>query len=322
MPGLFGPILTTGVALSAAVVVVTNPVTAPHTDVAIPAAAVSVGTGQAVDMLDENFIKAVAPDQPESTSPFAVLKNLVSTLVADAADLGKAAVLHAFETGASVVSRPELTAASYPYLPTDTFPGPVPEDLRPVVGQALAQIVADSGDATDPDVLAAALAAGAALGTDPGALLDSLRDLIDGSVQPALDSAVSALAAAPHPEIGDAVQTAVEKYLPTMPFVENIAALPKRWDRPGAGGLVLGSNGTEAPRPHRPAVLESAVERMRSAAIERRLNAPITKTVRPEGPLSLGHFGAADGAGARRTLSNAAGAVGRAVKAHADRTTD
>lgn len=318
VPGLFGPIVTTGVALSAAIVVVTNPLTAPNADVAIPAAAVS-GAGQAVDMLDENFIKAVAPGQPESTNPFAVLKDLVGALVADAADLGKAAVRHAFAVGASVVSRPELTAASYPYVPTDILP--LPEDLRPVVEQAWAQVAADAGNLTDPEALAAALAAGAALGAEPGALFHSLRD-VGADVRPALDDAASALAAAPRSEIGDAVRSAVERYLPSVPANDHIAALPKNWNNLGSGLTAPTAEPTEAlSRSVRTPAVERVLSAARSGAVERRLNA--ARTAAPEGSLSgRVRLGAANGDGPHRLLSNATGAIGHAVKTRANRTSD
>ena len=83
MPEVFGPILTTGVALATAVVVIANPVNAPRADIQIPAVGLASGSGDAVDMLDENFPRAIAPE-PESNGPFADLKDLVTALVARA----------------------------------------------------------------------------------------------------------------------------------------------------------------------------------------------------------------------------------------------
>ena len=53
MRGVVGPVLTTGVALAAAVVVVANPVIPPRSDVQIPSVQLSAGTGDALGMLDE-----------------------------------------------------------------------------------------------------------------------------------------------------------------------------------------------------------------------------------------------------------------------------
>lgn len=92
MPGLLGPILTTGVVLATAAVVVANPVNAPRADVQIPAVGLSSGSGDAVDMLDEDFLRAIAPE-PASTGPVAVLNELVAALVASAAYLGRNAVV-------------------------------------------------------------------------------------------------------------------------------------------------------------------------------------------------------------------------------------
>ena len=61
MLGVVGPVLTTGVALAAAVVVVANPVIPPRSGVQIPSVQLSAGTGDALCMLDEEFLNAIAP---------------------------------------------------------------------------------------------------------------------------------------------------------------------------------------------------------------------------------------------------------------------
>jgi hypothetical protein len=217
VPGVFGPILSTCVALGTAAVVVANPVTAPHADVRIPANAMTTDTGNTADMLDENFIKAVGPAPEASNNPFVVLKDLVTALVVDATTIGKNAVIHAFVTGADVVSRPELTAASYPYVaptPSDTvhipFPAPpVPADLQPMLAQAVTAILAEgaAGDqAALGDAAAAALETGTALGgPDPTALLDKFRAVIASEVQPVWENALSVVTSLPQPTIGETV---------------------------------------------------------------------------------------------------------------------
>lgn len=114
----FGPLLTTGVALAAAGVVVANPVIAPRGDVRIPAVQLSSGSGDAASMLDDGFLDAIAPASSESTGPLSVLKDLFSSLAADATHIGKNAIVSAFIAGMAVVSDPELTAT------TGTVAGP------------------------------------------------------------------------------------------------------------------------------------------------------------------------------------------------------
>lgn len=114
----FGPLLTTGVALAAAGVVVANPVIAPRGDVRIPAVQLSSGSGDAASMLDDGFLDAIAPASSESTGPLSVLKDLFSSLAADATHIGKNAIVSAFIAGMAAVSDPELTAT------TGTVAGP------------------------------------------------------------------------------------------------------------------------------------------------------------------------------------------------------
>ena len=108
----YGPLLTTGVALATAGVVVANPVISPRGDIEIPAVQLSAGSNDASSMLDDSFLDAIAPAPAESTNPLTVLKNLFSSLAADATHIGKNAIVSAFIAGMSVVSDPELTAST------------------------------------------------------------------------------------------------------------------------------------------------------------------------------------------------------------------
>lgn len=118
-----GPILTTGVALAASAIVVANPIVSTRADVQIPAVALSAGTDDVASMLDQTFLDAIAPAPPKSTNPLAVLKDLITSLAADATDLGKNAIVGAFVAGVTAVSEPELTASSAPYLVPDSLFG-------------------------------------------------------------------------------------------------------------------------------------------------------------------------------------------------------
>jgi hypothetical protein len=98
VPSVIGPILTVGVALGAAAVVVANPVIAPRADLRIPAVNLSTNStgNDALAMLDEDFLAAIAPTPTaSSTHPFAILKDLVNGIVADAAYLGETAIVQA-----------------------------------------------------------------------------------------------------------------------------------------------------------------------------------------------------------------------------------
>jgi len=253
VPGAFGSILTAGVALTAAAVVVANPVVVPRDDVQIPVSelpTVLTGDGHpggAVDMLDEDFIRAVGPAPTPASNPLAVLTDLVRVLVADATYLGRNAILHAFATGARVIADPALTSTSYPYVAPETGPGvapyapeapfdpaalqwPAPVDLGPVVSQALSAILTDGGDVGDAHAVAAAFAAGVALS---GANLPGLGDVVESvlnDVGQIVDDTASVDASLPYPGrlIGDGIRTVIAHMpaiRPVLPRLEAPAAI-------------------------------------------------------------------------------------------------
>lgn len=236
MPWAFGPILTAGVALATAAVVVTNPVVVPRADVQIPVADLPVAftgdghRGTAVDMLDEEFIRAVGPDAAASTNPLAVLTDLVRVLVADAASLGKNAILHAFATGAKVIADPVLTSTSYPYVPVVTpdvaalpWPTQAPPTvtdaggLGPVVAQALTAILADVADVSGARAVAAAFAAGAAVATEQLPVVGAVVQAVQQDLGQIIGDPVSVIAVMPRTRevIGDGIRTVVG-YLPLI----------------------------------------------------------------------------------------------------------
>lgn len=226
VPGRIGLLLTTGVALSVAAAVVANPVIAPRPDLQIPAVQLS-GTGDAMDMLNNDFLSAIGPTQSESSSnPFAVLKDLVASLAADATYLTKNAIVSAFFAGASAVTNPELTAASYPYVPGSpdipglavptgpaVVPSPVgtaggawpvstdqllaaaalPADLVPAASEVVSALMDDVHGLSESVVVAAAFAAGALLVTEGGQVVDTLRTLVDHGVEAALRDVLTAV---------------------------------------------------------------------------------------------------------------------------------
>lgn len=234
MPWAFGPILTAGVALGAATVVVANPVVVPRADMQIPVADLPVtvtGDGRhnaAVDMLDEDFIRAVGPGPTASANPLAVLTDLVRVLVADAADLGRTAILHAFATGARVIADPALTSTSYPYIPAVPsdpaalpWPGPTGPatdtgNLGPVVAQALTAILTEVGEVSHARAIVAAFAAGAALASEQVPVFGVVESVGD-DLRGVLRDTASVVVALPRPRelIGDGIR-AVIKVLPPI----------------------------------------------------------------------------------------------------------
>ncbi|MGI9124626.1 MAG: hypothetical protein ACR2JM_07725 [Mycobacterium sp.] len=231
--GTLGPIVTTGVAMVAAVVVVVNPVMPHRADVQIPAIALSAGADDALGMLDDDFLKAIAPEPAESTNPFVVIKDLISSLASD----GKNAIVDAFVAGATAASKPELTATGVPEAAFNPAPAPpaevlaespayipvLPPVLVPETGMTavstlesylpvelanvatgalpdLTPVMADALNSVVDDVsyvgkqlVTAAFAAGAVLAAEPGLIVDTLRQLLAGNVRGALQSAVTAL---------------------------------------------------------------------------------------------------------------------------------
>lgn len=169
-----GPIVTTGVAIVVAGVVVANPIAvAPQTDVRIPAVKLSGSSDAAGSMLDQAFLDAIAPGPTASTNPFSVLKQLITSLAADATSIGKNAIVNAFVAGVTAVSEPELTASSLPYGSDGLF-GPAavapPPDLAGIAAAAQAAGIdpaavvngvlngtADIASAVDPTRVAAAV---------------------------------------------------------------------------------------------------------------------------------------------------------------------
>ena len=237
-----GPILTTGVALTAAGVVVANPIVAPRSDIQIPSVALSAGTGDAISMLDQAFLDAIAPAPPESTNPFSVLRQLVSSLAADASYMGKNAIVDAFVAGVTAVSEPELTAASTPYftppspeLAMSILPGLDLTSITPVSDavQALPALASAVTDTVSPavksfvgglihdagyvggELIAAAFATGAMVANEPRLIGETLKALVKGDLSGALENAVKAVTAPFGPPIiiVNAVATLIEKYL-------------------------------------------------------------------------------------------------------------
>ena len=256
MKRAIGPIVSTGMALVVAGVIVANPVLAPRADVQIPAITLSSGSGEAGGMLDKAFLDAIAPAPPESSNPFTVLRDLFSSLASGASDFGKNAIVEAFVAGVTAVSEPELTAAWSPYvappeisavaasvLPGLQYPLPaqdvsesVPAPAAVAAGALPAEmqefvnsLVHDVGY-VGGEVISAAFAVGAVVAAEPVMIAETLRALVNGDLAGALSSAVKVVIAplGPTAMVVEALRTVVEKRLAelTVPAVPQIAAAP------------------------------------------------------------------------------------------------
>lgn len=259
-----GTIVTTGVALVGAAVVVANPVTAPPSDVRVPAVELSGATASA-GVLDETFLNALARD-PSDSGPVTALKRLLAQLVTEATLFGGDAVKEAFQAHDIVIAPPALTAASLPYLspgvaPADILtaisspPTPGPADVEPVVQQTLTALAEDV-TFVGRQVLAAALAAGALVRSEPRLIVDALTALANGDLRTAIKTALQAVAAplAPPMLIVDAIRTVVGKHLGAQDY-----PLPAAATAAPVAGLV------QLPRAAASAVRRSTAATLRSA---------------------------------------------------------
>ena len=246
---VIGPILTTGVSLVTAGVVVANPIVAPRADVAIPAVQLSAGNTESIGMLDQAFLDAIGPGPAGSSNPFSVLKDLISGLAADATSMGKDVIVDAFVAGVAAVSPPELTAASSPYVPFAATPVPdfsaiidpddlsvlvpsmadvaaaaadsrefVANDLAPVVRELVTSLAADV-EYVSTGLIEAAFAVGALVAHEPILIAKTITALVSGDFEGALANAVKAVVAplGPPAMVYETLKTVVVKYLSPAP---------------------------------------------------------------------------------------------------------
>lgn len=199
MPGALGPILTAAVALGTAAVVVANPVNAPRADIRIPALVSSTEAGDAVGMLDEEFLRALAPEPAGPSNPMAALKDVIAVLVANAAYLGRTVIGDDTDKAGA---RPELTAASYPYFGDAPYVGDAPgwNDGAP--------LIASGGlDATVPGRNGAPEVAPSPPMPSSTPSLSALPEWVDTDLRNALDQASEMVSGLPDTlsDVGDSV---------------------------------------------------------------------------------------------------------------------
>lgn len=250
MRRVVGPILTTGVALLAACVVVANPIIVPRADVQIPAFTLSAGNDETGGMLDPAFLNAIAPAPSESDNPFSVFKQLITSLAADATSVGRNAIVDAFVAGLASVTQPELTAASDPYAapPVNPYPANLPAlaaslapgldisslkpvasampaatadpslavaaAVAPVVRELVSSLVADVGYVSN-GLISAAFAVGALVATEPVLVVNTLSALVGGDLNGAVQYAVKVVVApfGPAGILLNTLQNVIENHL-------------------------------------------------------------------------------------------------------------
>jgi hypothetical protein len=201
----FGPIVTTGVALVGAAVVVANPlVTKPH-DLTVPSVRLSAGASAAHGLFDKALVDAIAVDPGDSASPVGVLKQVFTSLSADAGQLGGKAVSDdpaitpppAQTTAAAPDDRGAsaspgnisgLAALMQPVLPA---PASTASQIGPELQQALTLVTADTGYVGRQVVQAAIAAAGLTV-TEPALITQVVTALANGDVTGAVNTVIDA----------------------------------------------------------------------------------------------------------------------------------
>jgi hypothetical protein len=223
-----GPIVTTGIALVGAAVVVANPlVTAPH-DVSVPSVRLSAGDGAANGMVDKALLDAIAVDSGDSTGTVGVLKQMFAALVADASLFGGKAVSEVFPRDPAVTPPTPRTAAPapdapvVPASPVDTLAALMQPTLPtqastavqmgPELQQVLTVVTADTGY-VGRQVVAAAIAAAGLTITEPALISQVVTALATGDVNGAVNKAIEAAQAPLRPTsiILDAVRTVADQ---------------------------------------------------------------------------------------------------------------
>lgn len=242
-----GAIVTTGVALVGATAVVANPVSAPPSDVRVPAVKLSADSSTSPVVLNRALLEVIAQDRVES-SPTGPLKRLVADVVTDVTLLSGRAAGQAFWT--EVPGR--ATPASTPSVP-DASPMAVAELLSgqpansapsgtvsPALAQdrALRRAVTSVGDyvgyvsvhVVDETVAAARIAT-----AEPKRIADTLAALTDGDVDSAIATALRVVAVplGPPSKIVTAIRTVVRQRLTEL---ADVLRRPAQ-SRPKAGSV-------------------------------------------------------------------------------------
>ena len=220
------PLVTTGVALVGAAVIVANPVSLPPADVAIRAEQSPAEVRRDLHLVDPAFLEALAAAGPQPTDPVEYLPRLVAALTDDAAPVSREAIAAAHAAGVAVASGPTPTGASVPNLPAAVGPSNPWGDPTQVFQQTLEDLVEDV-NYVGAEVVAAAFAAGAVEAAMPTLIADPLTSARD--LAAALSTAVSTVIGplGPPARIIDAIRTVIENQVAEVASAAPPGAAPE-----------------------------------------------------------------------------------------------
>ena len=218
-----GAIFTTGVALIGATVVVANPVSAPSSDIRIPAVKLSADSARS-DALDRALLETLTRDVG-AANPAEPFKRVVAGAVATVTMLSGRAVDDAFWS--EVPGTPTPPRAPHPLVPPPTVAdllrgtaADVPTVASPAVIQdrALRQAVTSVADYVgyvSVQVVESTVAAARIAVARPRLIADRLAVLTDGDVDAAITSALRVVAVpiGPSSKIIKAIRTEVRQRL-------------------------------------------------------------------------------------------------------------
>ena len=222
------PLVTAGVALVGAAVIVANPVMLPSADIAIRAQQSPAEVRRDLYLVDPAFQEALAEESPQPTDPMEPLPRLIAALTGDGAPVSREAIARAYAAGVAVVSGPTPTGSSVPNLPAGAGPSNPMVDQTQVFQQTLQDLV-DGVNHVGADVVAAAFAAGAVAAAMPTLIADPLTSAAVGDLAAALYSAVSAVVAplGPPALALNAIQTVIEDRMAEVAGAAAPAAAPE-----------------------------------------------------------------------------------------------
>lgn len=217
-----GAIFTTGVALVGATFVVANPVSAPSSDVRVPAVKLSSGSTASRAALDQALLEAIARD-PAQSGPADLFKRSIAGAVTSVTLLSGRAVEGALRTRPVVEGTPARMPASPPAAVAEMLGGkrvnyPASDvAVAPAYGPALQRAVTSVGDYVGYVSVQAVEATGLAgsIAAEPKRITDTLAALTRGDVDSAITTALRAAAAPVRPPstVVTAIRTEVRKEL-------------------------------------------------------------------------------------------------------------
>lgn len=223
------PLVTTGVALVGAAVIVANPIAFPTPNVAIRADQSAAEPDRGLYLLDPIFLASIAALDSQPTDPMESVQHLLGALTDGGPPVSREAIETAYAAGVALVSGPTQGAASVPNLPAA-----VGSSNNPLVDptldfqQTLAKLIADAND-VGAQVVASAFAAGAVAAAMPTLIVSTVTSAAASDLAAALYGAVSAVIApiGPPAMVVDAVRTVIENRVAEVTGTAPPAAAPE-----------------------------------------------------------------------------------------------